>query len=151
MKRMWFLKGSVASTERPDLAAAVRQINIAAKRFETLTAKQVLRWRVDQAMRLSRRRARESFHLSIRRGRKVSEAFENDVWARLVLAAYEKTIDPVTGEEKIVVSVLHNVAYNYEMIRRAAKDAQTMEEWQQNERVKNLKFSNFRSSGSETF
>ena len=53
-----------------------------------------------------------------RRGRKVRQAFEEEVWAKLVICTL-KVVDGVP-----VATVIHNVVYNFSIVKLAAKEIQ---------------------------
>ncbi len=74
----------------------------------------------------------------------VVKEFEHAVWANLVLCTYVKQIDLTEDQPSVkeVAKVLHSVAYNYEIIKNAAKDFQKDNEWTNNKTVQELKFSN---------
>lgn len=70
-----------------------------------------------------------------RRGRKVIQAFEEDVWAKLVICTL-KIVDGVP-----VATVLHNVVHNFSIVKLAAEQTQELAHWRGDATVQKLKFS----------
>jgi len=70
-----------------------------------------------------------------RRGRRVRQAFEEEVWAKLVICTL-KVVDGVP-----VATVIHNVVYNFSIVKLAAKEIQGLAHWEDDVGVQNLKFS----------
>lgn len=70
-----------------------------------------------------------------KRGKKVNQEFEGEVMQRLVFLL----IDEVDNQKQ--ATVLANVAYNYEVIKIAAKDVQKQEKWLKDSAIQKLQFS----------
>ena len=105
------------------------------RKFATIDSKKVGRWRTWYKNSQQGKDGKK-------RGRQVNVDFESDVWSELILCALN-TIKTPDGEEMQECQVLHNVAYSYAIIRKAAEDVKASEKWQSNEKVQDLKFSNW--------
>jgi len=94
------------------------------RKFATIDSKKVGRWRTWYNNTKQGKDGKK-------RGRQVNIEFESDVWSELILCALN-TIKTPDGEEMQECQVLHNVAYSYAIIRKAAEDVKALEKWQKN-------------------
>lgn len=65
----------------------------------------------------------------------MNDAFEKDVWSRLIDCITEERVSMPS-----VTKVLFNVTYSYAIVRKAAVATQSSPRWENNEAIKALKF-----------
>ena len=70
-----------------------------------------------------------------KRGTKVRQAFEQDVWGRLVLATWQ-----YQNDVKVAV-VVNSIVYSYEIVKQCAKEARASGPFEDDAKVQSLKFS----------
>ncbi|MBJ7298695.1 MAG: hypothetical protein JHC73_20910, partial [Dolichospermum sp.] len=91
--------------------------------FDGITVRTLRKWEQWSRTYLSRKKP----------GIKMDLAFDADVWSRLILV--------ILDAEKGTSTVLVNVTYSYEIIKKACLEAQRSPEWINNDQIKKLKFS----------
>jgi hypothetical protein len=126
-----------------------------------ITPKHIYRWRASVAK-----------SLSLKKGRKVNNEFESDVWSNLVICVFEnpevakqnnveveklasaqetkksktetRTAATVTiqTEDDSGIKILYNVTYSYDVIREQARAVQQDDKYRNDLYVQRLKFSN---------
>jgi hypothetical protein len=106
-------------TDARSIAAGIQILQAENPFYASLTVAKIEDWRLVR-------------YPSMKTGKPVSIAYENDVWAKMVICMID---------DNDLCKVVHNVAYTYDIIRRSA--IQTREEgWRHDPIVAKLQFSN---------
>ena len=144
-----------------DLNYGLNDLKSLNARYAMITPKHIYRWRASVAK-----------SLSLKKGRKVNNEFESDVWSNLVICVFEnpevakqnnveveklasaqetkksktetRTAATVTiqTEDDSGIKILYNVTYSYDVIREQARAVQQDDKYRNDLYVQRLKFSN---------
>ena len=99
-------------------SALVKQIQINKSVYGCLSYGQAKKWAIKKRDNIVDKRP----------GPKVVTAYEKDVWAEMLLYTIEKMMN-ANNQEEIIYKVTHNVCYNGDIIRDAAKRVRDKPEW----------------------
>lgn len=101
-------------------------------KYQSITRRQLLKWLQSDDD--------ESLYNKLKTGKKVYQAFEEEVWESLLTVYFEEKYSEIDHNTTFDLIIKDNVAYTHDIIRIAALIVQKKDEWRDVNDVSKLKF-----------